>query len=329
MKDKELIDNPDFNKKLDEAHQQLLMDEEFQQMRTSLLRSLDKEKIHLLHKNDQDYIKEYQSSPELNNKITQQYQKWIKNTPKKNKESFFFHIMKHFSFDNHFGFTLSNIGLVVVGLLLGVLIASQWELLFSPYDTSGFKRYSNNNELFSRSKIEKMKNGYPEQNRDTEISIGNMLEALTSSQHSKLTDSVSSIQETAKMGNPNAQAFLGWMYEKGYQIKQNDELAVQWYKKAALQSDTFAQNNLGKMYQKGWGVQKSEQQAMHWFSQAAEQGYAEAQYNLARIYQKGSHEQNIEQIEKWLNKAAKQGYQRAQYVLDQISTDKSSSNNPN
>ncbi len=51
---------------------------------------------------------------------------------------------------------------------------------------------------------------------------------------------------------------------------------------AAEQGYAIAQNNLGWMYQEGKGVQQDDAEAVKWYRKAAEQGNAEAQYRLER-----------------------------------------------
>jgi TPR repeat protein len=50
-----------------------------------------------------------------------------------------------------------------------------------------------------------------------------------------------------------AQNDLGFMYEKGRGVPQNDVKAVEWYSKAANQNDARGKTNLGFMYENGRG----------------------------------------------------------------------------
>lgn len=60
----------------------------------------------------------------------------------------------------------------------------------------------------------------------------------------------------AQAGNPQAQNYVGEIYDKGLGIEPDYEMAQVWYKKAARQGDSKAQMNLGYLYEKGLGVQK-------------------------------------------------------------------------
>ena len=87
-------------------------------------------------------------------------------------------------------------------------------------------------------------------------------------------------QPLAEQGDADAQFILGYMYNKGEGVAENDAEAVKWYRKAADQGYAEAQNNLGAMYDKGYGVAENDAEAAKWYRKAADQGHADAQYNL-------------------------------------------------
>ncbi len=78
----------------------------------------------------------------------------------------------------------------------------------------------------------------------------------------------------------DAQYNLGRMYFIGQGVKQDDTLAVFWYRKAAKQSHTRSQSALGFMYAKGLGVKQDHQQAVFWHRKAAEKGHIVSQQYL-------------------------------------------------
>src|SRR5271170_4185690 len=59
--------------------------------------------------------------------------------------------------------------------------------------------------------------------------------------------------------------------------------ALRLSRELAEQGDAMAQSRLGLMYRDGHGVPQDDQQAVEWFRKAAEQGRANAQYNLAHM----------------------------------------------
>jgi TPR repeat protein len=92
------------------------------------------------------------------------------------------------------------------------------------------------------------------------------------------------LQSKAEAGDASAQLAMGRAYQNGSGVRQNDETAVKWYRKAADQGNAAAQNNLGVMYRAGLGVEKNEEEALKWYHMAARQGNANAMFNIGAAY---------------------------------------------
>ena len=90
--------------------------------------------------------------------------------------------------------------------------------------------------------------------------------------------------KAANSGNRLAQYNLGWMYDEGEGVPEDNVKAIEWYQKAAEQGYADAQVNLGVMYDQGEGVPEDNVKAIEWFEKAAEQGDADAQHNLGVMY---------------------------------------------
>ena len=73
------------------------------------------------------------------------------------------------------------------------------------------------------------------------------------------------------------------MYRDGRGVREDDEEAVRWYRRAAEQGHAPAQTNLGWMYENGRGVRRDRVEAVRWYRLAAEQGNADAQRALDRL----------------------------------------------
>ncbi len=79
--------------------------------------------------------------------------------------------------------------------------------------------------------------------------------------------SLSFWQPAADGGDPEAQSYLGEIYEK--RQGPDYELAALWYRKAAKQDYARAQVNLAHLYEQGLGVAKDLDAAREWYGKAA------------------------------------------------------------
>ena len=95
---------------------------------------------------------------------------------------------------------------------------------------------------------------------------------------------VDSLKADAELGDVGAQAILGYMYDAGEGVPQNDTEAVRWYRMAAERGFALAQFSLGFMYANGRGVPQNDTEAVRWYRMAAERGFAEAQVKLGLMY---------------------------------------------
>jgi TPR repeat protein len=68
----------------------------------------------------------------------------------------------------------------------------------------------------------------------------------------------------AAQGDPEAQAKLGELYAKGYDVEQSDATAFQWFMRAAAQGHSRAQLTLAEIWTNGRGVPRSDALAYRW-----------------------------------------------------------------
>jgi hypothetical protein len=73
----------------------------------------------------------------------------------------------------------------------------------------------------------------------------------------------------AQEGDPEAQNYVGEIYEKGLGIEPDYATAAAWYRKAADQGNSRARINLGFLHEKGFGVEKDLAQALNWYRKAS------------------------------------------------------------
>ena len=76
----------------------------------------------------------------------------------------------------------------------------------------------------------------------------------------------------AQAGNRDAQASLGYLYEIGRGVPQDETQAALWYRRAADQGQSFAQYQLGLLYDKGHGVPQDVVEAEKWLILATAAG---------------------------------------------------------
>jgi hypothetical protein len=127
-----------------------------------------------------------------------------------------------------------------------------------------------------------------------------------------LSDFVRQLLAAARQGNSKAQNNLGYLYETGKDVRQDDAEAVKWYRKAAEQGHAKAQYNLASHYSQGRGIPRDEKEAARWYLEAARNGLGIAMTHLGVRYATGNGvgKDDAEAV-KWYRKAAEQGDETA------------------
>ena len=87
--------------------------------------------------------------------------------------------------------------------------------------------------------------------------------------------------------DPRAEYATGVLYENGFGVAKNPQLAADWYLKAAEQGNSDAQYNLGAMNEHGAGIPVNYAEAARWYRPAAEAGDIDALSNLGVLYENG------------------------------------------
>src|SRR5262249_9590711 len=101
-------------------------------------------------------------------------------------------------------------------------------------------------------------------------------------------------------------------YANGTGIARNDQMAVQWFTKAAEQGHAVAQLNLGGMYRYGRGVARSYGEAHKWVrgaitrtTGALQKECVEARDNLALIMSDNDQAASAHRAKEWMDKLAR------------------------
>jgi len=124
------------------------------------------------------------------------------------------------------------------------------------------------------------------------------------------------LRASAAQNKPEAQFYLGYLYEKGKFVPLDYALAFQNYRAAALMHYGPAENNLASLYQHGQGVPRNSAQAFQWYLASAQDGDPTGQINLATLYYRGEGiSQDYEETVRWLRASAEAGCSHAQNNL--------------
>ncbi len=122
----------------------------------------------------------------------------------------------------------------------------------------------------------------------------------------KYTEAVPKLQAAANKGHKKAQYRLGFCYDKGRGVTEDDPKAFHWYGKAAAQGHAKAQYQLGRCYKKGEGTTKDIAKAVKYYTLSAKQGNGDAQLALGKCYLKGNGvTADKAKAKSWFSKAVK------------------------
>ena len=103
-------------------------------------------------------------------------------------------------------------------------------------------------------------------------------------------------QPLAANGDPDAQFWLGALYDQGRGVPQSHETAARLYLKAAEQGQANAQFNLGLLYTDGLGVVQDYVQAHMWINLAASVVKGDDQKKFAKVRDMVTVKMSAEQI---------------------------------
>ena len=101
----------------------------------------------------------------------------------------------------------------------------------------------------------------------------------------------------AKQGDPEAQNYIGEIFEKGLGTESDYQAAANWYKRAAEQGYSRAQLNLGQLYELGYGVQQDMRNALNWYRRASGLDDDDLQYASSVRVTLAAKEQTIQQLQ--------------------------------
>lgn len=192
----------------------------------------------------------------------------------------------------------------------------------------GYDLYHSENGIFLRHKVyiatyENMSESELRQRVETgDAEAMAMLSSIIQITHkeTECKEALELAQKSADMNCPSGKNTLGYLYEIGYCVPQNQQKAFDLYKEAADENDPIAQYNMGICHLNGFVVKKDTTEALKYIEKSAIQGIPVAQYQLGGLYYNGGKaiQKNISKGMKWLTLASDQGMPEAQYELSKV-----------
>ena len=127
---------------------------------------------------------------------------------------------------------------------------------------------------------------------------------------------INTLKKAADANHVRAQTLLALIYD----LSDENELAVKYYRMAANQGDAEGEFGLAGMYLTGEGVPKDRKEAHVWMRKAAEKGHVQAINSVAQLYITGTATEVTDQTGndaalKWIQAAANQNYEPAMAAL--------------
>ena len=117
---------------------------------------------------------------------------------------------------------------------------------------------------------------------------------------SDIVTAISYYRNAAEAGYVPAQNRLAYLLN----ISEQNEEAIEWYRKAAATGDAEAEFNLAGMFAEGDGIPQDLGQALELFTSSANKGYTPAIHVMAAAYEEGEMGVRIdyETVRDWLNR---------------------------
>ena len=120
----------------------------------------------------------------------------------------------------------------------------------------------------------------------------------------------------AEQGHRRSQLMLGIKYRLGAGVPHDYILARQWLGRAAAKGDGLAAKHLGYMHLLGEGVTRNPAAAVNWLGRAAARGEADAQFEIGRMYYRGDGlPQDHVLAARWVGRSARLGQTQAQALF--------------
>lgn len=114
------------------------------------------------------------------------------------------------------------------------------------------------------------------------------------------------LEQAAELGNAEAQYNLGYCYQTGTGVEQNNKKAIEWYSKSADQGFNDGLYQMMMAYGKGTGVEQDFEKAFQYALKCAKNGDGTCMWNVANCYYEGMGvEKDLDKMVEWSTKLGK------------------------
>jgi uncharacterized protein len=133
-----------------------------------------------------------------------------------------------------------------------------------------------------------------------------MQAAIVNHQRGYAKEAVKQLEELSARGEPEAMNLLGFWYQTGRGVVANPELALDYYRKAAIKEYAPAMVSLGRVLVGKTGATEAEKkEGVEWLIKAAQAKDGSAAVSLVNAYAQGMGVQkNLTEAHRWANEAA-------------------------
>ncbi len=103
----------------------------------------------------------------------------------------------------------------------------------------------------------------------------------------RLEDAFELALQLSGSGHPDGDEALGWFYDEGQFVDEDDTKAAVYFRKSAMAGLRHSQWRLGVMLDQGQGVEVDPVEAFEWFEKSAAQDYSNAHVSIGVMFATG------------------------------------------
>lgn len=149
-----------------------------------------------------------------------------------------------------------------------------------------------------------------------QIALADMLYLGDTGVKQDLKEALQWYQAAAKSDHPDALFALARAYDFGEGVRADQQLAIGFYKSAALKGSAAAKTAVGTYFKEGKVVARSDATARAWFERAAGEADPDGMFNLAAMMVRGEGgERDLVSAWLWLKEADARGHDNARPAL--------------